>query len=349
MSHEDYRAELREKTHQLLHGALKHVRVAALATALVPLGTLAARPAVAQECGSGGCPDTPTVTATETPTETPPPAATNTMTFTWTPADTATETPTPTETPVPDTPTDTATQTATETPTDTAIPTDTALPTQTPTPTQSPTATGTLCPVISIPSKFNRTAIAGGNCIWFNSVINPSKLVAGPTTIVVENQTVQFTANGQPFAVSLPRGVITFDANVINATTTFDTIGNQWVTQVPLNFNRNVFSAGVMFPVVGGLPGSIKPVTWSASFSSDADQMKLQWEWAAAVYTKCNTGLDALGVKPVDGNARNPYRNSDQAGTPETIRRFVVGGARGGGGSNYTGSHSRTESVRPCD
>jgi hypothetical protein len=368
MSHDDCRAEraeLREKTHQLLHGALKHVRVAALAVTLVPLGALAARPAVAQDCGSGGCPEeTPTVTATEAPTDTPPPA-TPTMTFTWTPVDTATETPTPTDTPVPDTPTptdtavpDTPTVTATSTATDTSTPLDTPTatathtetPTNTPLPTQTPTATVIPCPSVSMGAKFNRAAIAAGNCIWFNSVINPNRLVgAGPTTIVVDNQTVQFMANGQPFTVSVPRAVITFDANVSSATTTFDTVGNQWVTEVPLSFNRNVSSSGVMFPVVGGLPGGIKPVTWSATFSSDSDRVKLEWAWAAAVYTKCDTPLDGLGVKPVDGNARNPYGNSDDAGTPETVKEFVVRGARGDGGRDYTGSYSRTESVRPCD
>jgi len=392
MSHEDCRAELREKTQHLLHGALKHVRVAALATTLVPLGALAVRPAVAQDCGSGGCPvtETPTVTATATSTDTPPP--TNTMTFTWTPADTATETPTPTETPVPDTPTDTPTQTVTNTMTETATPTgtatgtatDTAPPTNTPipntavpantatststvtpsntvaptntssptgtsTPTQTPTATNIPCPASSIPSQFNRTPIAGGNCIWFNSVINPNRIGPGPTTIVVENQSVQFTANGHPFTVSVPRAVITFDPNVTTATTTFDTVGNQWVTEVPLNFNRNVFMAGAMFPVAGGLPGRIQPVTWSGSFSSDAARVRVDWEWAAAVYSKCDTGLAALGIKPVDGKARNPYRNSDDAGTPEGIKGFVVGGASGDGRPNYTGSSSSTESVRPCN
>jgi hypothetical protein len=48
------KTELREKTEQLLHGALRHVRVAALAAALVPLGSVAASPAVAQDCTSGG-------------------------------------------------------------------------------------------------------------------------------------------------------------------------------------------------------------------------------------------------------------------------------------------------------
>src|SRR5579862_382086 len=97
MSHEDRQAELREKTQQLLQGALKHVRVAALAATLVPLGAVGASRAVAQDCGSGGCPPTETPTVSATPTDTPTPDATNTMTITWTP--TPTETPTDTETP----------------------------------------------------------------------------------------------------------------------------------------------------------------------------------------------------------------------------------------------------------
>jgi hypothetical protein len=160
---------------------------------------------------------------------------------------------------------------------------------------------------------------------------------------------VQFQANGHPFTVNVPRAVITFDANVTSATTTFDTVGNQWVTEVPFNFNQDVFMAGVMLPVVDRLPGKIEPVTWSASFSSDAARVRLQWEWAAAVYTKCDTGLADLGVKPVDGNARNPYPNADGAGTPETIKRFVVRGARGNGEPDYTGSRTGKQHVRPCD
>jgi hypothetical protein len=160
---------------------------------------------------------------------------------------------------------------------------------------------------------------------------------------------VQFTANGQPFTVSVPRAVITFDANVPSATTTFDTVGQQWVTEVPLSFDRDVFLAGVMFPVPGGLPGGISPVTWSGTFSSDAGRVRLLWRWAAAVYTKCDTGLAAMGVKPVDGLARNPYPNFDEAGTPETIKSFVIGGARSGGRPNYTGFPSRSSFVNPCD
>jgi len=38
------------------------------------------------------------------------------------------------------------------------------------------------------------------------------------------------------------------------------------------------------------------------------------------------------------------YKNSDHAGTPENFKTFVVGGATGGGGSNFTGSYSATGS-----
>ncbi|MBV9144423.1 MAG: hypothetical protein JO065_00810, partial [Acidobacteria bacterium] len=34
------------------------------------------------------------------------------------------------------------------------------------------------------------------------------------------------------------------------------------------------------------------------------------------------------------------YRNNDKAGTPENYKQYVIGGARGGGGKNYTGGYS---------
>ena len=54
MSDENRRADLREKTQQLLQGSLKHVRAAALAAALVPLAAVAISPVVATARGSGG-------------------------------------------------------------------------------------------------------------------------------------------------------------------------------------------------------------------------------------------------------------------------------------------------------
>src|SRR5262245_60639714 len=62
MAQKKRNAELREKTQQLLHGALRHVRAATLAAALVPLGSVAVSPAMAQDCTSGGtCEEVATV------------------------------------------------------------------------------------------------------------------------------------------------------------------------------------------------------------------------------------------------------------------------------------------------
>ena len=55
MSQEVRQSELQEKTRQLLEGPLKHIRAAALAAALLPLASVAAAPAAAQNvCPSGG-------------------------------------------------------------------------------------------------------------------------------------------------------------------------------------------------------------------------------------------------------------------------------------------------------
>jgi len=52
-------------------------------------------------------------------------------------------------------------------------------------------------------------------------------------------------------------------------------------------------------------------------------------------------------VKPVDDNRASAYQNSDHAGTPENFTPYVVGGATGGGGSNFTGSYSGTSACTP--
>ena len=47
--------DLQNKTQQLLEGPLKHIKAAALAAALLPLASVAAKPAEAQSvCASGG-------------------------------------------------------------------------------------------------------------------------------------------------------------------------------------------------------------------------------------------------------------------------------------------------------
>ena len=91
------------------------------------------------------------------------------------------------------------------------------------------------------------------------------------------------------------------------------------------------------------------PVVWQGSFASDTAGISVAWKWGAAVYSIFSLDYNLLGLKPA--HARTClYNNSDHAGTPEGVdpkssRLFkdsVGGGARGGGGSNWTGSWSGT-------
>jgi hypothetical protein len=204
-------------------------------------------------------------------------------------------------------------------------------------------------PPCLISSNFNGTPIAGGNYIWFSSVFSlpgfDATQLTKPLTISFTGVTITFTANSTPYKITAPNASITYDPAATTATTTFTPgVPGQWTTTLPTtHLAGNNFLDAVEFLVPpGGLPGGINPVVWQGTFSSGASSLKVQWQWAAAVYTKFSTDYNALGVKPVDDNQASAYQNSDHAGTPENFKPFVTGGARGGGGSNYTGSYSGT-------
>ena len=88
-------------------------------------------------------------------------------------------------------------------------------------------------------------------------------------------------------------------------------------------------------------------MVWQGQLTSDTPGVSVNWQWAAAAYSSFGTDYNALNVKPVDDNHLSQYQNSDHAGTPEAFKNDVIGGARGGGGSNFTGSLSPTVSVQP--
>jgi hypothetical protein len=205
----------------------------------------------------------------------------------------------------------------------------------------------------SIQSNFNGTPIPAGDFIWFSSVIKVQGLPSGQSaTVFFEKQTITFTANGKTFHPSVQDGEAQFSAGATSATTTFTTPGfttpGLWLTKVPPQVSGNTFISGLAFVVpAGGLPGGINPVTWMGTLRATASvPLTVQWLWAAAVYTKFSTNSNSLGVKATDDNHFPPYQNSDHAGTPESFKSFVTGGARGGGGANYTGSLSATASVQ---
>ena len=203
----------------------------------------------------------------------------------------------------------------------------------------------------SIASNFNGTAIPGGSFIWFSSVFKASGLGSQPVRVFLRAASLQFTAGGATYNLPVPDATITISPSATSATTSFDSSKNAWITNLPsTGLAGNSFLSGMTFPVpASGLPGGINPVTWSGTFYSDTSGVSINWQWAAAVYTSFGSDYRSLNVKPVDDTSASVYKNSDHAGTPEAYKTFVTGGARGGGGSNYTGSYSATASVLPLN
>jgi hypothetical protein len=207
----------------------------------------------------------------------------------------------------------------------------------------------------TITSNFNGTPIPNGSFIWFSAVLKVSGVPSQGATIRFTNQNIQFSANGFTYntnQASMPASEVTISPSVTQAATTFNGATHTWQTVTPPNTAGNVFLSGYaftqgLFGKSGGLPGGINPVTWSGQFTSSVPGVSINWQWAAAVYTTFSTDNTQLGVKPVDDNKASQYQNSDHAGTPENFKQFVIGGARGGGGSNFTGSLSPTASVKP--
>lgn len=214
------------------------------------------------------------------------------------------------------------------------------------------------CTPASNASNFDGTPIHPGTFIWFNANFSARGIPNTGATISFSSSTITLTAD-QAYTVNVPNAQVTFDPNAVCSSTTFDTATNTWTTTVPLAGSDEIFLSGVAFPVPAGfslvdgrVPG---PVVWQGSFTSDTAGLSVTWKWGAAVYTTFTTNYNLLGVKPTHSQTC-AYQNGDHAGTPEGVdpgsgrlyKSFVVGGARGGGGSNWTGSWSGTQGVSVC-
>jgi hypothetical protein len=205
-------------------------------------------------------------------------------------------------------------------------------------------------------SNFNGTPIQPGSFVWFNANFSASGVPSTGASIYFSSSTITFTDSiGQPYTLNVPNGRVVFDPTVQFAITTFDS-SKGWTTTVPLAGSDEIFFSGVVFQIPATFSGLVHgPVTWQGSFAADNSGITVDWKWGAAVYSIFSMDYNALGVKPTHKLALN-YNNSDHAGTPEGLdpssgvpfKAFVEGGARGGGGSNWTGSWSGTARVSPC-
>jgi SdrD B-like domain len=195
----------------------------------------------------------------------------------------------------------------------------------------------------SITASFNATPIPGGDTVWFSSVGKVSGLGAGTTSLHLNGGTVSFTAGTTAYSVAVPNTTVTFTPLATKATTTYSSSG--WLVTAPPKFSGNVFLGGAALPVAAGLPGGIKNVTWQTNVTADAPKVSVSWKWGAAVYTSFGGSLDAVGAKAVDDMKVDAFKNNDPAGTPENFKAFVVRGATGTGGMNFTGGSSASKSV----
>ena len=192
---------------------------------------------------------------------------------------------------------------------------------------------------------FNATAIPAGRTIWMPAAIQVTGLPPGGATVKLTGAHVAMSAGGVYYNLPVPEGWVTFQPGVTTATTAYDAAHNRWVTTAPLSSSGDVFAAAVAMPVTVDLPATSYPVFWSGSFSADQPGLTVSWHWASSVYTSFGA-YGALAVKAVDDPVYS-NGNLDKAGSPEAFKTFVTAGARGAGGTNYTGAYGPYQTGAP--
>ena len=196
--------------------------------------------------------------------------------------------------------------------------------------------TGILPETSTTTSNFNGSAIPAGKYIWFNAHFKATGITDG-TVLTITDQTIT-SANSEMTNLNAPSSRIIFSSTVTSPNYVFDNVTNTWNISIPLSGSDEIFLGGLTF-LSPGLPGGIKSLGWTSTFTSTTPNVNIQWQWGAAVYNTFSTGYNALNVALT--------HTSDHAGTPRTFAYSgnVYGGATGGAGSNYTGSWSATKSV----
>jgi hypothetical protein len=199
-------------------------------------------------------------------------------------------------------------------------------------------------------SNFNGTSVSSGDWIWLNANFTAQGIPATGAVITFTSSTISGVEN----ASAVPNARIDFSPSATCSSTTFNPMTNTWITTVPISGDDEILLTGLAVPVPSsGMQGGGN-VSWSGTFSSSVPGVSIDWKWGAAAYSSFTTDYNALAVKSGHQTACGQGK-ADHAGVPEGVnndnqqwKRFVVGGARGGGGSNWTGSWSGTQSVSPA-
>ncbi len=217
-----------------------------------------------------------------------------------------------------------------------------------------PTCSTGLAPITYNLSESSKNA---SEIVWFNSHFKlQGTLPTTDFTVLVTNGTIQFGTS----TLTVPNALITFSSSATCASTTFNTVANQWQTTLPLasaGHADEIFAAGLAYVLPPSFPQNVQGVTWTANFTASVPSLQIQWQWGAANYLSTDnkghvfpmTGggpdYNAMMVDPGHNvTTCAGYNGGDHAGTPEnaTVKALVTGGGSGGGGSNWTGSWSST-------
>jgi len=176
------------------------------------------------------------------------------------------------------------------------------------------------------------------NVVWINvHVGGPSGIPTNVVTTVQYTQ-VSFVLNGKTYP--MPDGFLIFHpsapATPTTPTTTSDSSylpNGRWITTFnPSNLSDEMFFYGAAIPVDSNASGRGSANSYYTT-ESTVDNLAFSWQWSAAAYTYWPSDTAAQIL---------PYHQSLHAGTPQNtqVQQSLIGGPRGGGGSNYTGSWS---------
>jgi len=108
--------------------------------------------------------------------------------------------------------------------------------------------------------QLQRHAHPGEQLHLFTSVFKVDGLGSNPVTVRFDDQQIQFTAAGTPFTLDVPSASVTFSPTATLATTTFNTVTNEWETTLPSSgLAGNDFVSGLAFQVPFDFPAASIP------------------------------------------------------------------------------------------
>ena len=200
----------------------------------------------------------------------------------------------------------------------------------------------------SVCQTLSGSNLSGGCTAWLNFELHADLVQERRNLCLPERQLHDQRAGCPTTTVTVPNACVTFSSSCQQATTTFNSAENCWVTTLPANCNPgNVFLSGLPFGVPSGCNLSGATVTWNIGQSANnCGSSSVSWQTGCTGYSSfdqngCNgqTDYNQIGVKVCD--------NSTGYGNGGNINQgygYNCGDSGGycdgywGGGNNWNGS-----------